>query len=480
MNNEYIIKPGDSLWKISKQNNIPLTKLRQLNPQIKGDLIKVGQVLNLKPKLLQKFIDLREERTNENELNKDNLSAIQSIPHNSNYVVVDKKNSTLNVFNSNNDLIYSTKDISTGASQNDYNTITYVDSKGVIRNKAGNNSTPAGITTITGVGTYHGYPSFIRSRTNSDGSIEDIASSFHWGNTSNAKNSNGCVRIGGNALNILKNLIGEGTQVYTLPEQDGSKFSVKNGKLNFTADNPYGETKGSKKYWDDYNINIDKSYSPLIIYYNGNNTDPKYNGNVLKFVNSIANNKQFLQKKFGLSSDEYNRLSELAVGIAQQESKYGTSDRYKLKQFIPDAFIALAKFDSNAARSRGLTQIKINGDNQELRNIYKELRINEDSIKNPEVSAIATIARLAYMYNTEIKGRKFKGVNNANINPYDALLYKYMGRNSELKNNTATPEINNYISNVKRYALDFEFIEPRMVEQYKKGNKLELLKSLRQ
>jgi len=38
------------------------------------------------------------------------------------------------------------------------------------------------------------------------------------------------------------------------------------------------------------------------------------------------------------------------------------------------------------------------------------------------------MARLAYMYNTEIKGRNFKGKNNTSINPYDALLYKYMGR----------------------------------------------------
>lgn len=252
--------------------------------------------------------------------------------------------------------------------------------------------------------------------------------------------------------------------VYTLPEKGGSKFSLKNGKLNYTADTPYGKTTGNQKYWDDYNVRIDRSYSPLSIYYNGNNNDSEYNGNVLSYVNSISTNKQALQKRFNLSSDEYNRLAELAVGIAQQESKYGTSDRYKLKGTMPDWLINLAKGGGNNARSRGLTQIKINGDNQQMRNIYSQLGVNEKSIERPEMSAIATMARLAYMYNSEVKGRQFKGAGNSDIDAYDALLYKYMGRNAELKNRTATPTKNNYINNVKKYSLEFGFLEPRMIE----------------
>lgn len=460
----HIVRRGDSLWNIAKEHRISLAKLRQLNPQLQGNMIHPKDKINISPEYREQIVDIREERARENLINADNFNAIQSAQHDSNYVVVDKKNKRLSIFDKNNNLLYSTFNISTGVSRKDYNTITYVDKRGTIRNNAGNNSTPAGISVITGTGNYHGFPSFTRGRINNDGSIEDIASSFHFGKTDKRNSSNGCVRIKGKNLEDMSKLIGQGTMVYTLPEQGGSRFSIKNGKLNFTADNPYGQTEGNKRYWDDYNVRIDKSYSPLQIYYNGNNTDDEYNGNVLGYVNSISVNKKAFQKRFNLSSDEYNRLAELAVGIAQQESKYGTSNRYKLKGNIPDWAIRFAKGGGNPARSRGLTQIKINGDNEEMRNIYSQLGVNEETIEKPEISAIATMARLAYMYNTEVKGRNFKGANNSKVDTYDALLYKYMGRNSELKNRTATPSKNNYINNVKRYSLEFGFLEPRIIE----------------
>lgn len=460
----HIVRRGDSLWNIAKEHGISLAKLRQLNPQLQGNMIHPEDKINISPEYREQIVDIREERARENLINADNFNAIQSAQHDSNYVVVDKKNKRLSIFDKNNNLLYSTSNISTGVSRKDYNTITYVDKKGTIRNNAGNNSTPAGISIITGTGNYHGFPSFTRGRINNDGSVEDIASSFHFGKTDKRNSSNGCVRIKGKNLEDMSKLIGQGTMVYTLPEQSGSRFSIKNGKLNFTANNPYGQTEGDKRYWDDYNIRIDKSYSPLQVYYNGNNTDDEYNGNVLGYVNSISINKKALQKRFNLSSDEYNRLAELAVGIAQQESKYGTADRYKLKGNIPDWAIRFAKGGGNPARSRGLTQIKINGDNEEMRNIYSQLGVNEETIEKPEISAIATMARLAYMYNTEVKGRNFKGANNSKVDTYDALLYKYMGRNSELKNRTATPSKNNYINNVKRYSLEFGFLEPRIIE----------------
>lgn len=65
--------------------------------------------------------------------------------------------------------------------------------------------------------------------------------------------------------------------------------------------------------------------------------------------------------------------------------------------------------------------------------------------------------------NTEVRGRHFKGKDDRNISPYDALLYKWMGRNSELRNKTATPEENNYISNVKEYIKNFEFLTGKEV-----------------
>lgn len=63
--------------------------------------------------------------------------------------------------------------------------------------------------------------------------------------------------------------------------------------------------------------------------------------------------------------------------------------------------------------------------------------------------------------NYVIKGRQFKGANNSNIDAYDALLYKWNGRNNQLTNHLATPEDNNYIRNVKSYFNNFEYYEQR-------------------
>ena len=44
----YVVKKGDNLTKIAKQNGLSLTKLLELNKQIKNpDLILVGQKINL-------------------------------------------------------------------------------------------------------------------------------------------------------------------------------------------------------------------------------------------------------------------------------------------------------------------------------------------------------------------------------------------------------------------------------------------------
>lgn len=138
---------------------------------------------------------------------------------------------------------------------------------------------------------------------------------MHFGKTDKSKLSNGCVRIGGNTLNTLSKYIGVGTDVYILPDKNGSRFILKDGKLNFVADNPYGSNSGSKRFWDDYNTYTDKSYSKLIIIPKIKGSD-EFNKNNTKYINALMDNKQKLMQKFNLDSDTYNHLAELALGIA--------------------------------------------------------------------------------------------------------------------------------------------------------------------
>ena len=476
MAKKYIVKKGDSLWKIAKENNIELDELIRLNPT-KQNMIHPNDILRLEPDKITKEINIRDERQRENRLSLQDITAIQGYRHDNNYVIIDKKNRQFSIYDKDNNLLYSTSNFATGESGEDYNTITYADKNGNIINKKGNNSTPAGITEISGKGIYHGYPSFTRSRTNSNGSKENIASSLHYGIIGEKrKASNGCVRIDGKTLCDIEPYVSVGTRIYTLPEKEGSRFSLKGGKLNFIADNPYGNDKGDKRFWDDYNVNIDKSYSPLKLKWKKTG-NKDYDDNRKSYAQAIVNNKRELQRRFNLTSDEYNNLAELALGIAEQESKFGTADRYKLKSYVPDFALDLSKYVTRGhagARSRGYTQIKIKGDNTGLQKIYEDLNINEDNINNADKSAIATIARLAYMYNTEVKGRNFKTAERNDLNPYHALMYKWLGKNNELRNQTATPNKNVYIRNVNQYSRNFDMYETRTYNQYKYGGKLSL------
>lgn len=433
--------------------------------------------MRLEPDRITEEINIRNERQRESKLNLQNISAIQGYKHDNNYVIIDKKNRRLTIYDKNNNPLYITSDFSTGASGNDYNTITYTDKNGNIRNMQGNNSTPAGILEISGKGMYHGYPSFTRARINKDGTKEDVASSLHYGNIGKERNvSNGCVRIGGKTLCEIEPYLSVGTRIYTLPEKQGSRFSLKGGKLNFIADNPYGIDKGNKKFWDDYNVTIDKSYSPLKLKWKKTG-DEEYDNNRKAYALAIVNNKKALQQRFDLTSDEYNRLAELALGIAEQESKFGTSDRYKTKDLIPDWMMDTVKYISrgnSGARSRGYTQIKTQSDNEELRKIYEDLGIDDDSIKSADKSAIATIARLAYMYNNEVRGRNFQTADGNNLDPYHALMYKWLGKNDELKNKTATPSKNIYIRNVNKYSRNFDMYDIRTRDVYKNGGRIYL------
>lgn len=467
LNNEQIktrtVEKGDTLWKISKETGTSVNELRRLNPNIKKDIIYPNQeiIVEKKNSKLENIDDVRER---ESLMNEDNLSAIKGAKHNSNYVVIDKTGKRLDVYDANNNLIYTTNEISTGASGDDYLTLTYAGLR-----KQGNMSTPAGISKITGTGTYHGVPSYQRSIQKGD-SWMSIPSSMHYGNTNKKYNSNGCVRLSEKTAKQLANFIGEDTMVYTLPSDNKSRFTLKDGKLSFVADNPYGnnDKNNPKRYWDDYATHKDNSYNPLYIENKSKQTDKIAFENENRFINSITSNKEMLQKELRMDSDTYNRIAKLAMGIANQESEMGSGLMYALKNVNNGVLVNAGKaitFD-NSANSRGMTQIKMTADNKELQKLYEKYGITYDNIVEPEKAALATMLRLGYMYNTEVVGRKFKRADGkGDVTADEALLYKWQGKNKTLKTN-ATPDKNIYIQNVMRYSNNYNYYTK---QQYRYG-----------
>ena len=293
------------------------------------------------------------------------------------------------------------------------------------------------------------------------------------------------------ALNDLGKYIDVGTLIYTLPDKDGSRFVLKDGNLSYEADNPYGITeKGKEKnkyghdmvYQDDYNVFNNKTSSPIKIEYNGKSKSKAKNNNIERVIDGISSNKEAIQKAFNVSDQHFNKIAQLALGILEQESQFGTSDRYRLKQglrnvdvgflsptvgtSLPSSETGVSLFDviktvkgNNTYDSLGMGQIKIEGDNEDTQKMYRKFGVTPENVRSDEKTAEAIMIRLLSMYKNEVQGREFKNKETgAVIDPYDALLYKYKGGPAArvLRNGQATGR-NEYVQNVKKYSKDFTF-----------------------
>lgn len=505
----YTVSKGDTLWSIAKRLGLSLDDIVSWNRDIPDiNKIQIGDKIKVSDPSLsieKEDHDLMDIISREAEINKmSDEDIIKSVGHKSNYAIVDKKNKKLTVYSPSGDILYSTNNIGVGASGDDYNTYTKTTKDKKLIAGAGNMSTPAGITRVSGIGEYHGQKSFQRARFDpKTGKWDhDISSSMHH-EASAGRGSNGCIRLLGNTGNELYNFIKKGDFIYTLPEKEGSRFVVREGSLNYIADNPYGEDSGEKRLWDDYNVHINKDFRPLNISVKNSDISPDilpkwiYNaydskngvnssnaflgvisaidniakmdklGNIKEYSDAISYNKERIMSEFDIDSYTYDRMAMLAMGIAEQETKFGVSARYIGKQAIGDQGADIAKrfrsllngngWNDRSYNSKGITQIKIEGDNDETKKIYNKFGIDKENILKPYNSGIATMLRLASIYKNEVVGRGFKDNKGNDIDKFDALLYKWMGKGRLLNNGKASPDDNDYINNVKKYIGNFDF-----------------------
>lgn len=505
----YTVSKGDTLWSIAKRLGLSLDDIVSWNRDIPDiNKIQIGDKIKVSDPSLsieKEDHDLMDIISREAEINKmSDEDIIKSVDHKSNYAIVDKKNKKLTVYSPSGDILYSTNNIGVGASGDDYNTYTKTTKDKKLIAGAGNMSTPAGITRVSGIGEYHGQKLFQRARFDpKTGKWDhDISSSMHH-EASAGRGSNGCIRLLGNTGNELYNFIKKGDFIYTLPEKEGSRFVVREGSLNYIADNPYGEDSGEKRLWDDYNVHINKDFRPLNISVKNSDISPDilpkwiYNaydskngvnssnaflgvisaidniakmdklGNIKEYSDAISYNKERIMSEFDIDSYTYDRMAMLAMGIAEQETKFGVSARYIGKQAIGDQGVDIAKrfrsllngngWNDRSYNSKGITQIKIEGDNDETKKIYNKFGIDKENILKPYNSGIATMLRLASIYKNEVVGRGFKDNKGNDIDKFDALLYKWMGKGRLLNNGKASPDDNDYINNVKKYIGNFDF-----------------------
>lgn len=505
----YTVSKGDTLWSIAKRLGLSLDDIVSWNRDIPDiNKIQIGDKIKVSDPSLsieKEDHDLMDIISREAEINKmSDEDIIKSVDHKSNYAIVDKKNKKLTVYSPSGDILYSTNNIGVGASGDDYNTYTKTTKDKKLIAGAGNMSTPAGITRVSGIGEYHGQKSFQRARFDpKTGKWDhDISSSMHH-EASAGRGSNGCIRLLGNTGNELYNFIKKGDFIYTLPEKEGSRFVVREGSLNYIADNPYGEDSGEKRLWDDYNVHINKDFRPLNISVKNSDISPDilpkwiYNaydskngvnssnaflgvisaidniakmdklGNIKEYSDAISYNKERIMSEFDIDSYTYDRMAMLAMGIAEQKTKFGVSARYIGKQAIGDQGVDIAKrfrsllngngWNDRSYNSKGITQIKIEGDNDETKKIYNKFGIDKENILKPYNSGIATMLRLASIYKNEVVGRGFKDNKGNDIDKFDALLYKWMGKGRLLNNGKASPDDNDYINNVKKYIGNFDF-----------------------
>ena len=516
----YEVKNGDTLYAIASSLSIPLARILHLNSRINPHRLKIGkkiQIPRIEKKIFEeKLIDFREIKEEQDRLN---ILPFDQMIHgfiirqniDETYIVEDKKNHILSVFKKWK-LLFSCP-TNSWLSGEDYMTKVFTTKSGKLMDKMWNMSTPAGIFSISWTWEYHGAPSFTRANKNGD-----IASSMHMAPIIDSKNpnrSNGCTRIATEDLRKLALYIRKWTRVFILPEKEGSRFFIRNGEINFTAENPYWGSEKWKEWMKDYttstphiskDIRIEsgnfKRHKEVVFGWSIGSTDTSPSEQIIdteesdygKFVAVVESRKWEIQKDLGINNDTYNDIAKLACAIALQESKFWEAKRYKLKNMIGDngqdffqkwrkyarrewgstsalmsGFGGILGYFSEVdteANSKWIAQVKIDailaGKNEKVKTLFKKYNIDRISIESPEKSAVAIMLLLWSMITHEVPQIRWD-LKKLWLNDIDALIYMNQWKKSEITKGTATPEKNQYLQRVRTGMKEFQIFQKEKI-----------------
>ena len=285
---------------------------------------------------------------------------------------------------------------------------------------------------------------------------------FGTGDASDRRVSQGCVNMKQSDYLSLVKWMKPTCQIYVLPEEAQNKFVVKDGRLEMIATAPV-------KNKQDYNY-AKQSVGFKPIKMRITDGEAKTTASV-PFVKALEDEKEKLMKLFSLTNDDYNDLATVSFAIMGNESNFGKSKKYWIKEHDQgDVIIAKAAkrlwegknpFDRSVANtSRGYTQIKELPEGA-WRKAYPE--INKTTLGDPKNAAVSTIAYLAgavrTLKNIAVENQKDpRKVKITKENLVDYLGYIYQGRKGALKdgNEPANADFNTYVQGLRRHMAQIE------------------------
>jgi hypothetical protein len=281
-------------------------------------------------------------------------------------------------------------------------------------------------------------------------------SKFGTGNPQDRRVSGGCVNLKKSDYLNLQKWITPSCQVYVLPEESQNKFIVKDGELKFLPTSYVTKS-------DRYNFSKSKTeYQPIDIKITNDKGKTKHS---VEFIQTLEQEKKKLMRLFNISNDDYNDLAALSYAIMGNESDFGRSTKYWIKEydqgdviaakFIERAWKGKNPFDKSVLNtSRGFTQIK-NLPEGEWKKEYPQ--INKETLRHPKNSAVATMAYLIDAVGTLKKiahenSKDPKKVRITRENLVDYLGYIYQGRKGSLKSSRdpANADFNTYIQSLRK------------------------------
>jgi hypothetical protein len=241
--------------------------------------------------------------------------------------------------------------------------------------------------------------------------------------------SNGCIRCNKTTLDALANNLANTSEVYILPEEEGNKFEIKNGKLVFSGENKYNTYKDSKgKEQKGQGINTTKNslnYVPIRIKIDENKfksekysvfdfKDDKQKERLETYTKTLEQAKKTIMQKIGVDGDTYNDIAKTALGIIGVESDFADINSVG-KDILKSVaggrpstdFESWYRGDEASKHSIGLTQVVFDMLDKQEKTLLQEYGIDKpQDFDDPNKAAFGTALLLALRYNNQIKGKK--------------------------------------------------------------------------